>query len=154
MNGQFLRLGPKGKTGIQMAKEVVSKAAATICIGSCATFGNIQAARPNPTDAVGISEAIGVQTVNISGCPPNPINFVGTVLHYLMFGGIPPLDNLGRPVWAYGKRIHDFCERRPHYDSAEFVDQWGDDGAKRGWCLLQDGLQRSLYLRQLQQDPL
>jgi len=139
LNGQYLRLGPKGKTGIQIAKEVCSKAMATIAMGSCAAFGNVPSAKPNPTDAVGIKEAIGVQTVNIAGCPPNPVNFVGTVLHFLMFGGLPALDNLGRPVWAYGKRIHDFCERRPHYDGAEFVEQWGDDGAKRGWCLYKMG---------------
>jgi len=138
-NGKFMRLGPKGKTGLQIANEVTSKAAATICIGSCSAFGNIPAAKPNPTACAGISKAIGVKTVNIAGCPPNPVNFVGTILHYLMFGAIPALDGLGRPVWAYGKRIHDYCERRPHYDGAEFVERWGDDGAKNGWCLYKMG---------------
>ncbi|MEN6467156.1 MAG: hydrogenase small subunit [Syntrophaceae bacterium] len=139
LNGYYLTLGPKGKTSVEMAKEVTSKAMATICIGSCSAFGNIQAARPNPTDAMGVSKAIGIRTVNIAGCPPNPVNFTGTILHYLMFGGIPPLDSLGRPVWAYGKRIHDFCERRPHYDAAEFVEEWGDAGAQKGWCLFNVG---------------
>ena len=122
-----------------MAKEVTSKAAAVICIGSCSSFGNIQAAKPNPTDAAGIGEVLGIKTVNIAGCPPNPINFVGTVLHFLMFGGLPALDALGRPVWAYGTRIHDYCERRPHYDAAEFVEEWGDEGATKGWCLYKMG---------------
>ena len=139
LNGKYLTLGPKGKTGIQVAKEVTHKAAATICIGSCSAFGNIQAARPNPTDSAGISKVLGISTVNIAGCPPNVVNFTGTLLHYLMFGGMPPLDSLGRPIWAYGKRIHDFCERRPHYDAAEFVEEWGDDGAKKGWCLYNVG---------------
>jgi NiFe hydrogenase small subunit HydA len=138
-NGKYLTLGPKGKTGIEVAKEVTSKAAATICIGSCSAFGNVQAANPNPTDSVGISTALGISTVNIAGCPPNPTNFVGTILHYLMFGGLPALDSLGRPVWAYGKRIHDYCERRPHYDAGEFVEEWGDGGAKKGWCLYKVG---------------
>jgi quinone-reactive Ni/Fe-hydrogenase small subunit/[NiFe] hydrogenase small subunit len=119
LDGRYMRLGPKGKTGIQIGKEVTSKAAATICIGSCSAFGNIPAAKPNPTDAAGVSKALGIQTINIAGCPPNPTNFIGTILHYLMFGGIPALDNLGRPVWAYGKRIHDYCERRPHYDARD-----------------------------------
>jgi NiFe hydrogenase small subunit HydA len=138
-NGKYLTLGPKGKTGIEVAKEVTSKAAATVCIGSCSAFGNVQAANPNPTDSVGISAALGISTVNIAGCPPNPTNFVGTILHYLMFGGLPALDSLGRPVWAYGKRIHDYCERRPHYDAGEFVEEWGDGGAKKGWCLYKVG---------------
>lgn len=139
LNGYYLTLGPKGKTSVEVAKEVTSKAAATICIGSCSAFGNIPSARPNPTESMGVSKAIGIKTVNIAGCPPNPVNFTGTVLHLLMFGGVPPLDSLGRPVWAYGKRIHDFCERRPHYDAGEFVEEWGDDGAKKGWCLFNVG---------------
>ncbi|MDD5168118.1 MAG: hydrogenase small subunit [Syntrophales bacterium] len=139
MGGRYMRLGPKGKTGVQIGKEVTSKAAATICIGGCSCFGNIPAAKPNPTDASSVSKALGITTINIAGCPPNPTNFIGTILHYLMFGGIPPLDNLGRPVWAYGKRIHDYCERRPHYDASEFVEQWGDEGAKKAWCLYKVG---------------
>jgi NiFe hydrogenase small subunit HydA len=139
LDGKYLTLGSKGKTGIALAKEVTSKAAAVICIGACACYGNVQAAKPNPTDAAGIGEALGIQTVNIAGCPPNPANFVGTVLHFLMFGGLPALDNLGRPVWAYGTRIHAYCERRPHYDAAEFVEEWGDEGAVKGWCLYKMG---------------
>lgn len=139
LDGQYLRLGPKGKTGIELAKEVTSKAAAVVCIGACACYGNIQAANPNPTDAVGISKALGISTVNIAGCPPNAVNFTGTILHYLLFGTLPPLDSLGRPVWAYGKRIHDTCERRPHYDASEFIEEWGDSGALRGWCLYKMG---------------
>jgi len=114
LDGKYLTLGPKGKTGLELAKEVTAKAGATICIGSCSAFGNVPAADPNPTDCVGVGKALGISTVNIAGCPPNPTNFVGTVLHFLLFGGLPALDSLGRPVWAYGKRIHDYCERRPH----------------------------------------
>ncbi len=139
LDGKYLTLGPKGKTSIQVAKEVTHKAAATVCIGACACNGNIQAARPNPTDAAGISKVLGIETVNIAGCPPNTVNFVGTLLHYLMFGGMPALDSIGRPIWAYGQRIHDVCERRSHYDAAEFVEEWGDEGAKKGWCLYNVG---------------
>jgi quinone-reactive Ni/Fe-hydrogenase small subunit len=72
-------------------------------------------------------------------CPPNTVNFTGTLLYFLLFGALPALDSQGRPVWAYGKRIHDFCERRAHYDAGEFVDQWGDEGARKGWCLYKVG---------------
>lgn len=139
LDGKYLTLGSKGKTGITLAREVTSKAAAVICIGSCASFGNVQAAKPNPTDAASIGWALKIQTVNIAGCPPNPANFVGTVLHYLLFGGLPALDSLGRPIWAYRMRIHDYCERRPHYDAAEYVEEWGDMAAAKGWCLYKMG---------------
>ncbi len=139
LDGQYMRIGPKGRTGIEIAKEVTSKSAAVVCIGGCSSFGNIPAARPNPTDAAGVGKVLGIKTVNIAGCPPNGVNFTGTLLYYIMFGGLPPLDSLGRPLWAYGQRIHDVCERRSHYDAAEFVEEWGDDGAKKGWCLYKVG---------------
>jgi len=139
LDGRYLTLGAKGRTGMEVAREVTGKAAAVICIGSCSSFGNVQAAKPNPTDAKGISDALGIKTINIPGCPPNPVNFVGTILHYLMFGTLPVCDKLGRPLWAYGKRIHDYCERRPHYDAGEYVEEWGDAGAKSGWCLYKMG---------------
>jgi len=139
LNGRYLTLGPQAKTGLELVREVSAQAAATICIGSCSCFGNVPSAQPNPTNSLGVGDALGIRTVNIAGCPPNPANFVGTVLHYLMFGALPPCDNLGRPVWAYGKRIHDFCERRPHYDAGEFVEAWGDAAAQKGWCLYKVG---------------
>jgi len=139
LDGKYLTIGSKGKTGLEITKEVAKKAGVVVAIGSCSNFGGIQAARPNPTDSVSIKDAIGVSTVNIAGCPPNAVNFTGTILHYLMFGGLPALDGLGRPIWAYGKRIHDYCERRPHYEAGEFVNEWGDSGALKGWCLYKVG---------------
>jgi len=139
LDGKYLTLGPKGKTGYELAKEVTSKAAMTICIGSCSSFGNVQAAKPNPTDSKSVGKALGISTVNIAGCPPSPQNFIGTILHYLMFGGLPALYAHGRPVFAHGTRIHDYCERRPHYDAGQYVEEWGDEGAKKGWCLYKMG---------------
>ena len=46
-------------------------AAVVIAVGACAHWGNVQAARPNPTGAVGVSEVITDKpVVNIAGCPP------------------------------------------------------------------------------------
>ena len=47
------------------------KAAGVICIGSCSSFGNIQAAAPNPGGYKSVGQAWGIKTVNIAGCPPN-----------------------------------------------------------------------------------
>jgi len=62
LDGHYLTLGPKGKTGLEVAKEVTSKAAVTICIGSCSCFGNVPAAKPNPTDCLGVGDALGIKT--------------------------------------------------------------------------------------------
>jgi [NiFe] hydrogenase small subunit len=136
-NGGYGKIG--GRTFLEIAKSVCTQAAGVICIGSCSSFGNIQAAAPNPGGYVGVGEALGIKTVNIAGCPPNPINFVGTVVNYLLLGKLPDLDNLGRPVFAYGKSIHDQCPRRSHFENDEFVEEFGSEEAAAGYCLYKVG---------------
>lgn len=136
-NGGYGKIG--GKSFLQIAKEVCPKAAGVICIGSCSAFGNIQAAKPNPGGYKGVGDALGIKTVNIAGCPPNPINFVGTVVNYLLLGKLPALDNLGRPLFAYGQTIHDNCPRRGHFENEEFVTEFGSEEAALGYCLYKVG---------------
>ncbi len=132
-NGAYGKVG--GRTMLQMVKDIVPKAIATICIGTCSCYGGVQAAKPNPTGAKSVSEALGgITTVNIPGCPPNPINFVGAVVHFLT-KGVPPLDQFGRPLIFYGKTVHDQCPRLPHFDAGEFAPSFGSAEAKKGWCL-------------------
>jgi len=136
-NGAYGRVG--GKTFLQIAKEVCTQAAGVICIGQCSAYGNIPAAKPNPGGYKGVGEVLGIKTVNIAGCPPNPINFVGTVVNYLLLGKLPALDDLGRPQFAYGQTIHDNCPRRGHYDNEEFVKEFGSEEAALGYCLFKVG---------------
>lgn len=137
-NGIYCKIA--GKTAIEILGEVAPKASAIIAIGTCATFGGVQAASPNPTGAVGVQNLVsGVPIVNISGCPPNPISFLGTILHYLNFKRLPKLDKLNRPLFAYGRRIHDHCERRAHFDEGRFVETFGDEYHKKGYCLYKVG---------------
>jgi [NiFe] hydrogenase small subunit len=124
---------------IQIAEDVCKKAAAVICIGTCSSFGGIQAAAPNPGGYKGVSDAIGIKTLNIPGCPPNPVNFVGTVVNYLLLGKLPDLDEQGRPLFAYGKTIHDQCPRRSHFENDEFVEEFGSEEAALGYCLYKMG---------------
>ncbi len=140
LDGKFLRIGPKGETGIDLLRRVAKDAVAVIAVGSCAYDGGVVAAAPNPTGAVGVAEALERNDIiNLPGCPTNPINIVGTLLQYIMFDEFPKLDSRNRPEWAYGFRVHDNCERRGHYDAEEFVLEWGDEGAKKGWCLFEMG---------------
>jgi quinone-reactive Ni/Fe-hydrogenase small subunit len=140
MDGKFLRIGPKGETGLELLQKCAKDAALVIAVGSCALDGGVVAAAPNPTGAVGVSEALGRKDViNIPGCPTNPTNIVGTLLSYLMFEELPLLDSFNRPLWAYEGRVHDNCERRGHYELGEFVQEWGDEAAKKGYCLFEMG---------------
>ncbi|MDA8169773.1 MAG: hydrogenase small subunit [Nitrospiraceae bacterium] len=129
-----------GKAAIDTVKEVCGGALATIAIGACAWDGGIPAANPNPTGAVGVKDAVkGITLINLPGCPANVVNLTATVVHYLTFGSLPLTDSMGRPLFAYGTRIHDGCERRAHYDAGRFVRQWGDYGHQNGWCLYEMG---------------
>ena len=140
MDGKYLRIGPKGETGIELLQKCAKDAVLVLAVGSCALDGGIVAAAPNPTGAVGVAEALGRDDIiNLPGCPTNPTNIVGTLLSYLMFEELPPLDKFNRPLWAYEGRVHDNCERRGHYELGEFVQEWGDIGAKKGYCLFEMG---------------
>ena len=47
----------------------------------------------------------------------------------------PKLDDKNRPTFAYGRLIHEHCERRPHFDAGRFAKEFGDEGHREGWCL-------------------
>ncbi|MDR1911742.1 MAG: hydrogenase small subunit [Helicobacteraceae bacterium] len=135
----YLTVGPHGKKGAEHAREAAANAMAIFAIGTCSSFGGVQAARPNPTNAKPLYKITGKPVINVPGCPPSEKNIVGNVLHFILFGTLPALDSYNRPKWAYGLRIHDLCERRGHFDAGEFVQEFGDEGAKKGYCLYKVG---------------
>ena len=135
----YLTVGAHGKTGQQHAIEAANDAAAIFAIGTCSSFGGVQAAAPNPTNAQPLSKVTNKPVINVPGCPPSESNIVGTLLHFILYGTLPALDVYNRPKWAYGLRIHDACERRGRFDAGEFVQQFGDAGAKDGYCLYKVG---------------
>ena len=129
-----------GVSNVDMLKEVAQGAAAVIAVGTCAAYGGIPAAQPNPTGAVPVSRLITDKpVVNVPGCPPIPVVITGVLAHFLTFGGLPELDDQGRPKIFYGESIHDRCYRRPFYDQGKFAETFDDEGARRGWCLFKLG---------------
>lgn len=129
-----------GQPILKVVQEVAQDAAAIIAIGSCASWGGIPASDPNPTGAKSVAEVLpGKTIIHIPGCPPNPYNFLSTVLHLLTFGKPPELDVHHRPKFAYGRLIHENCERRPHFDAGRFAMEYGDFGHRQGWCLYKLG---------------
>lgn len=131
-----------GRPAVDILKETAPKAAAVVAIGSCATWGGVPSAGPNPTGATPaykILEGTGIPVINIPGCPPNPYNFLSTVLYYVTFNKLPQLDDKLRPKFAYGRLLHENCERRPHFDAGRFAEQFGDEGHRKGYCLYKLG---------------
>jgi hydrogenase small subunit len=129
-----------GRTAIDILNDVAADAGAIIALGSCAAWGGVASADPNPTGATGAPMILpGKTIVTLPGCPTNPYNFLGVALQYATFGTLPKLDALGRPVFAYGRTIHEHCPRRAHFDAGRFAEQFGDAGHRQGYCLYKLG---------------
>jgi hydrogenase small subunit len=136
--GIYCQIG--GRTALDIVNEVAGQAGAIIAIGSCASWGGIPSADPNPTGATGAPEVLkGKTVVTLPGCPANPYIFLGTALQYVALGTLPALDELGRPKFAYGRTIHEHCPRRAHFDAGRFALQFGDEGHRQGYCLYRLG---------------
>jgi len=137
-NGVYCTIN--GESFLDVLKETAADAMAVIAWGSCASFGCVQSARPNPTGATPVHKIIkNKPVVNVPGCPPIAEVMTGVITHFLTFGKLPDLDRLKRPKTFYGVRIHDKCERRPYFDAGMFVESFDDDGARKGWCLYKMG---------------
>jgi hydrogenase small subunit len=129
-----------GISNLDMLKDVAAGAAAIVSVGTCAAYGGLPHAKPNPTGAVAVSDIISDKPIiNVPGCPPIPVVITGVLSHYLTFGTIPELDHLGRPKVFFGQNIHDRCYRRPFYERGLFAESFDDEGAKQGWCLYRLG---------------
>jgi len=137
-NGIYCKIA--GRTAVDLVTEVADKAGAIIAIGSCASWGGIPSADPNPTGATGAPMVLkGKTVVTIPGCPANPYNLLGTVLQFVTLKTLPELDEKGRPKWAYGRVIHEDCPRRAHFDAGRFAQKFGDEGHRQGYCLYKLG---------------
>jgi len=136
--GIYGSIGERGEKPVSMAervKELGKNAMAIITLGTCAAYGGIPKAEPNPTGIMGTSEFLqkeGIKTpvVNVPGCPPHPDWFVHTVASVILFGLPAPdqVDEVGRLKAFYGKLIHDNCPRRGFYNIGRFAKHPNEDG--------------------------
>ncbi|MFV8395604.1 hydrogenase small subunit [Corynebacterium hindlerae] len=137
-DGIYCTIG--GKSVEQVLKEAAENATVVLAVGACAVYGSVQAAKPNPTGAVGVDEIIKDKPViNVSGCPPIGEVITASLTYILTHGEAPEVDAEGRPLFAYDQRIHDSCPRRAHFDAGQFVRSFDDEGARNGWCLYEVG---------------
>lgn len=137
-DGAYGSIGERNGEAVSMASRVESlgkDALAVIALGTCAAFGGIAAAEPNPSGCGGVAELfsshnIRTPLINIPGCPPHPDWFVGTVASILLKGLPSPeeLDEYKRPKAFFGKLIHENCPRRAYFDEGKFARKFGEPG--------------------------
>lgn len=143
-NGIFGSLGEKEGKAISMLMwldQLGRDAMATLAVGTCAAYGGLSAASPNPSGSKGVTDVykmlnIATPVINIPGCPPHPDWFIGTVAKILLYGMPQPkeLDDNGRLKLFYGRSIHSRCIYRDYLDLGIFASNFGLEG-----CLMELG---------------
>jgi len=126
-----------GRPFREIVIEASKNAKCVIAVGACASFGGIPKA--TPSKGVGVGEVIsGKPLINLPLCPVHPEHLVGTILHILMKGKLPELDDYKRPTMFFGQLVHDKCPRKEHFDAGNFLQDWNDP-SQREWCLFEKG---------------
>jgi hydrogenase small subunit len=115
-----------------VVKQYAERAAAVVCVGTCASFGGIAASGTNPTGVTRVSQVIGRPTINISGCPANPDWMVWAIVQ-LILGRPVTLDADSRPVDLYkrdlnGKQVSSFIHERCPLKETDEASRFGQSG--------------------------
>jgi hydrogenase small subunit len=126
---------------LEWVRRLAPDAMAVLAVGTCAAYGGVAAAKPNPGGAKGVGDVmkaldIATPVVNIPGCPCHPDWFIGTVARVLLYG-LPKASELDadrRLKIYFGKSVHNRCINRDYMDEGVFATNFGDVG-----CLLEIG---------------
>lgn len=120
----------KGRAKIDIVRELAPLATHVVAMGTCAAFGGIHAAGPNPTDCSGLQfikgEAGGLlgadwralsgqPVINVAGCPAHP-NTMTKVLAMLADNEPLTLDALNRPTAFFASLVHQGCTRNEYHE--------------------------------------
>jgi hydrogenase small subunit len=116
----------KDTTFQQAVQQYSSRASQVISIGTCASFGGVSGAGPNPTGIKSVGAATSKNTLNISGCPPHP-DWIVWAIAALLTNSVGPLDCSNRPVALYGQTVHQNCWRQAQFNAGQFATAYGQD---------------------------
>ncbi len=115
----------KAITAMEAVNLAGEKAKYVLAVGTCASYGGISAARPNPSNSISVAEFLKREVIRIPGCPSHPDWVIGTIANLIAFGNLE-LDSKNRPIMFYSITIHDHCPRRSYFDKGIFATKLGD----------------------------
>jgi hydrogenase small subunit len=137
-DGMYCFVG--GKPFVENLRRAAAGARFVIAWGHCASWGCVQAAKPNPVGTAPVHKVVVDRPViKVPGCPPVAEVMTGILSYVLTFDQLPALDRQGRPRMFYSQRLHDKCYRRGHFDAGQFAEAFDDEGARKGYCLYKLG---------------
>lgn len=120
----------RGRAKMDIVRELAAHAGVVVAAGTCAAFGGIPAAEPNPGDCIGLQfdhakagglfaadwrSHRGLPVINIAGCPAHPHAMTQT-LAWLASGQPIKLDTLNRPADFFGSMVHQGCTRNEYHE--------------------------------------
>jgi hydrogenase small subunit len=111
-------------TAMEAVRMAGEKAKYVLAVGTCASYGGISAARPNPSQCISVPEFLDRKIIRLPTCPCHPDWVIGTIASLIAYGE-PELDAENRPVIFYGLTIHDKCQRRSYFDNGIFANNLG-----------------------------
>jgi NiFe hydrogenase small subunit HydA len=129
-NGSGMYDPYRGRSKMSLVRELAGKAEYVIAMGTCAAFGGVHAAPPNPTDCLGLQfdrkvpggllpiewrSRKGMPVINVSGCPAHPNTMAKTLA--MLASGLPmELDPLNRPRAFFNTLVHQGCTRNEYHE--------------------------------------
>lgn len=120
----------RGRAKLDIVRSLAARAGAVVAMGTCAAFGGVHAAPPNPSDCTGLQfdqarrggllpadwrSAWGLPVVNVAGCPAHP-HAITQTLAWLASRLPIALDGLNRPSAHFGSVVHQGCTRNEYHE--------------------------------------
>lgn len=127
---------------MSLIRQLAEKAEYLVAMGTCAAYGGVHAAPPNPTDCLGLQfdkeapggllppdwrSRQGLPVINISGCPAHPNAMTKTLA--MLAAGMPlELDHLNRPKAFFNSMVHQGCTRSEYHEYNVEDTEFGSKG--------------------------
>lgn len=120
----------RGRGKMDLVRDLAERAGVVVAMGTCAAFGGVHAAPPNPSDCIGLQfdhaqpggllapewrSRRGLPVINVAGCPAHPHTMTQT-LAVLALGLPLPLDGLNRPASHFSTVVHQGCTRNEYHE--------------------------------------
>lgn len=138
--GMFDTLAERPKADV--IRELAQHADYVVAVGTCASYGGMHAAPPNPSECTGLQSLKGIPggllpadwvskkglpVVNLSGCPTHPTTIMHTLIN-LIAGHKVKLNEFNQPEDYYSTLVHQGCSRSEYHEYDIEETEFGKEG--------------------------